>query len=670
MKSSKRTASRTEPKSTRLELTPTAKRNLLLMAGLFLLAFLFRLWGIRWGLPNEDHSFSYHPDEWIILIASYFVLNPYAGEWLPGFYNYGSLPLYLWSVWLHWLTTVGVIPTLSESPTAMEIAQLRASLHFWARVLVALFGAGTAVAVAQTARRALVDERAGLIAGLAIALAPAFVVHSRFQTVDVPTTFFVALTLYQSVALLHSERPWRTLIWGAVWAGCAAGCKYNAGLVALALMVGWGVRVAKGSGQWAVGSGERSGQSVVGRRKSDKTRPFLFPTPYSLLPTLQGILATVGVSVGVFLLVCPGALWDSEKFWRDFSYEVRHVQQGHGEIFTNTGPGWWYHLVPNLTTGFTFIGVLFGLAGWAFQGWRYRSLWGVVAFSLAYYLLIGSAEVRFMRYTLPLFPMLALGVGLYWRYVTTSSLSPLLVGEGQGVRVEGEGHGRDARATEGEGQGVRAEGEGHGRDARATEGEGQGVGAESGEEQKMRAILLSPTMQKVNRLIGLLPLLLVLMSQLLYSVSYTLCMVRSDARDQALAWMRENLPTGASIGFATVPWFYTPPLFPETGELRWQDRLQKMQEAKTPLRLISLAPPEWDADALYREKPDYLVLSEFEWRDVARTRNHAYLRFRKWMERDYERIQQFENEPPLGRSKRFPHDMLYICPKIEVWKRR
>ncbi|MFN3690972.1 MAG: hypothetical protein ACK4UU_08630, partial [Fimbriimonadales bacterium] len=161
--------------------------------------------GIYWGLPNAERYFSYHPDEWLILLASYFTVNPYAGEFLPGFYNYGTLPMYLWSVWLHWLSAAGVIGGLPDNPTPDQVAALRAQLYLWGRVLVALMGAGTAVVVGRTV--ALVaGASAGVAAGLAIAFAPALVVHSDFMTVDVPTTFFVALALHQAVALTRSPR--------------------------------------------------------------------------------------------------------------------------------------------------------------------------------------------------------------------------------------------------------------------------------------------------------------------------------------------------------------------------------------------------------------------------------------------------------------------------------
>jgi hypothetical protein len=108
-------------------------KSLGLWTALFGLALGVRLVGVGWSLPNAERHYSYHPDEWLVLLASYFVINPYAGEFLPGFYNYGTLPMYLWSLWLHWLSAVGVIDRLPENATPAQIAELRAQLYLWAR---------------------------------------------------------------------------------------------------------------------------------------------------------------------------------------------------------------------------------------------------------------------------------------------------------------------------------------------------------------------------------------------------------------------------------------------------------------------------------------------------------------------------------------------------------
>jgi hypothetical protein len=469
-------------------------------------------------------------------------------------------------------------------------------------VLVALLGAGTAVVVGRTVAQ-VAGIGAGVVSALAMAFAPAFVVHSRFMTVDVPTTFFVALAFHQAVALHASPRPMRTLLWGAFWAGCAAGSKYNAGLSLLAPLVGL----------WLLPS---------------------LSTPKRLL----GSGAAVGVAGLTFLVVCPGVWADSARFWANFWYEVRHVGQGHGEVFTNTGLGWLYHLAPNLSTGFGAVGLLASAVGWALHA-RNRVWWGVLAASLAYYLLIGTAEVRFLRYTFPLLPMLAMGGGLLWSGARLSlppsfRFPPL----------------REGNRTRGQASPL--------REGNRTQGRELG----------------SPCLQGEPKGGGLLPALTRLLViaalawQLLSAASLTACMVRPDARDQAAQWARANLPEGARIGFPTVPWFYTPPLFPEIGELRWQDRLAAAQRAMR-YRLIPLAPPEWNAEALQATLPEYLIISEFESRDVARIGRADYQAFMRVVEARYTLLRVFENEPPtLGRQAGMPHDLLYVCPKVWVYQ--
>jgi hypothetical protein len=560
-------------------------KSLGLWTALFGLALGVRLVGVGWSLPNAERHYSYHPDEWLVLLASYFVINPYAGEFLPGFYNYGTLPMYLWSLWLHWLSAVGVIDRLPENATPAQIAELRAQLYLWARILVALMGAGTAVVVGRTVAQ-VAGIGAGVVSALAMVFAPAFVVHSRFMTVDVPTTFFVALAFHQAVALHVSSHPMRTLLWGAFWAGCAAGSKYNAGLALLAPLVGL----------------------------------WLLPN----LPVAKRLLgsgAAVGVAGLTFLIVCPGVWADSARFWANFWYEVRHVGQGHGEIFTDTGLGWLYHLKPNLSTGFGAVGLLASAVGWALHA-RNRVWWGVLAASLAYYLLIGAAEVRFLRYTFPLMSMLAIGVGLLMNPPSPRPSPPLQRGERAGVfplsRSAGEGD----------------------------------TGGEGYRKILTRALVVAA-----------------LTWQLLSTASLTACMVRPDARDQAAEWARATLPEGARIGFPTVPWFYTPPLFAEIGELRWQDRLAAAQRA-TRYRLIPLAPPEWNADALQATLPEYLIISEFESRDVARIERADYQAFMRIVEERYTLLRVFENEPSLlERREDMPHDLLYVCPKVWVYQR-
>jgi hypothetical protein len=97
---------------------------------------------------------------------------------------------------------------------------------------------------------------------------------------------------------------------------------------------------------------------------------------------------------------------------------------------------------------------------------------------------------------------------------------------------------------------------------------------------------------------------------------------------------------------------------------------QRRSEASR-YRLIPLAPPEWNAEALQATLPEYLIISEFESRDVARIGRADYKAFMRIVEEHYTLLRVLENEPPLlGRRENMPHDLLYICPKVYIYRSR
>jgi hypothetical protein len=79
-------------------------------------------------------------------------------------------------------------------------------------------------------------------------------------------------------------------------------------------------------------------------------------------------------------------------------------------VFAHTSIGYLYHL-SNLFAGIGTLLTLVGLAGLGLAAYR-KHPWAfaVVAFFLVYFILIGRAEVKFLRYTFPLYPGIALGV--------------------------------------------------------------------------------------------------------------------------------------------------------------------------------------------------------------------------------------------------------------------
>lgn len=542
--------------------------------GLFLFAFLIRMLGIGWGLPDSNKNYSYHPDEYVTWLASQ-NLDPAKGDFTPSFYNYGTLYLTLLNVGTSMTQAYGGGPK-SESKTD----QLRAvgNYHRTGRIISSVAGAAMAVVVFLMLyrRTTLLGAAFG---GLAIALAPALVVHSRFQSVDVLGACLAAASLLFSSRLISplegdlndQKSRMRLAIWAGVFAGLSAGTKYNGGLVFLALV------------------------------------PLLWPL------RTQDALRLIGIAAGVaalsFLISTPGVLLESGKFMEDFLFELRHSREGHGLVFVGTSPGYIYHL-GNLLYGWGMLLLFLSIAGLV-MALRAKQTWiyGMAGFAIVFYLLIGSAEIKFMRYVFPLIPVLAAAFG-WW------------VGT---LQQKGGMKGRLAVVG-----GIIALG--------GVPGGGANL-----------------TMVSTGWMNG------------------------PDPRDEALRWLRGR-DDAESVGFVSDPWFYSVPTFADAGEPRipLPIRMEKMHAQSQPATVVHLNEEgellQWDPQLLKVEKPTYVVFSSFESDDLKRMNLQGrtgedidrYVSFFKTLGQFYEPrpVAEFGTDGPSI------HDMMYIRPKVYIWKRK
>ncbi len=353
---------------------------------IFLAAFLCRLPGITWGLPSADNHGGYHPDEPVNIAYSQRV-DPLKGDFSPDFYNYGTFYLTL----THFaakaaVTYGGGIP--EGTPQEDARAKVQAQMVMGGRILSALSGAGMAVLVFLILYRRT-HEVGAFLAGAAIAIAPGLLVHSRFATVDVPAAFFGTLSLYWASRLvpypgqepLDQKAFMRIAAWSGVMAGLSASCKYTGVLFLIAPL-------------WIIGVAT-FGKNQDGERKN----------------LLSSAALALAACLAAFIITMPAIILETGKVMKDVVYEFQHTATGHGLVFEATSPGFLYHL-GNLSEGYGLILVLLGLAGLARGAYRGHSwISAILGVTLVIYILIGRAEVKFLRYIFPLLPGLAIGLG-------------------------------------------------------------------------------------------------------------------------------------------------------------------------------------------------------------------------------------------------------------------
>lgn len=342
--------------------------------GLLIFGFslVLRCIGLDWGLPSETNHWSRHPDEPVVFAYSQ-QIKPAEGKFTPGFYNYGTFYLTALRVATDVVNAYGGGPVESKPDSAVSAL---ANYHRAGRWINVLAGSGMAWIVFSVLRRRS-NLFGAVIGGVAVGVAPGLVVHSRFQTVDVFATFLLTLGLAFAMRLSEDEHvrgkePLKWALLSGAFIGLSAGTKYTGllGLIALGA-------VCLSAQRWK--------------------------------ELVLGLLMTAAT----FIIATPGCLLEPEKFWKDFGYEMAHTSTGHGLVFTGTGPGFVYHAV-NLAIGFGAILSLLGVMGLVRAGYK-RHVWALAIglFGLAYFLLIGRAEVKFLRYTFPLMPVLAIGAGWF-----------------------------------------------------------------------------------------------------------------------------------------------------------------------------------------------------------------------------------------------------------------
>lgn len=553
--------------------------RLVLPAILFALALLLRLFGIGWGLKNDLHNQSYHPDEPLIWAVSQ-QLEPAKLHLTPGFYNYGTLYLTVLKV------TSDMTGAYTGTPDGKDPDALWAYVsrcHLAGRIVSAVAGAGTVLVVFLMMRRFLGDFGAS-IGAAAILVAPAHVVHSRFQTVDVFATFLLAVGAYFALRLIpvgKEEAPpkvaMRWVILSALFVGLSAGTKYTGILGLLSL--------------WMV----------------------LFLCRRSTF--LKDAAVSLGVAILSFLVATPGALLETQAFLRDVGFEMSHTAEGHGLVFAGTANGYLYHFA-NLMSGIGVAILFIGLAGLVYAAYR-KQYWvfALLAFFLPYYFLIGGATDKYMRYTFPLYIAIAAGFGF--------------------AMVEG-----------------------HRK---------QGMG--------LAVVLL-----------GLLGLGGVFDGRgLMGAGKDTQWMMNPDPRDAAARYLKEaaNAKPDTVVGLPSDPWYWSPPLFPDSTCLRsvpFSNRMELMQRATHPRVAYFVEPGgshhPYDSRLITETKPDYVAISSLEMMprerlsrrtglgDEASVVGEQFKQFWLALTRDYVVDRQF------GSVTESVEDMQYIQPIVWIWKRK
>ena len=397
----------------------SARREALFLGLILVVAAALRLYGLTW-----DGGQWLHPDERQIYFVTLGLHWPTSlGEALspasplnPGFFAYGSLPLYL-------LRLVAALVSL-----VWPAVRDPDNLHLVARPLSALFDLGTIYLTYRLARSlwpgsgrpqpqaalhvsgicvgsglSSSDSSSGGIGLLAAGLVGVAVLHiqlAHFYTADTLLTFFVMLALNLAAGVARAPGPRRSAALG-VALGLALATKLTAAPLIFPVLAAFIVheRISADRNRAA------SAQPSTGEGGGQK--------PASRIRYLALALAAAGAA---FIIVQPYALIDWQTF---LSQTIRESQIAWGRLdvpYTRQYAGTLPYLYPIRQTTLWGLGLPLGLVAWtalavALVRWLRRGAWPdalLLAWAGPYLAVSGVLYAKYLRYMLPLIPVLCL----------------------------------------------------------------------------------------------------------------------------------------------------------------------------------------------------------------------------------------------------------------------
>ena len=316
---------------------------------------------LRWPVPTPAWT---HFDEIAFIVLP---LGFWSGDLNPHYFNYPTFHFYLSSL-LYLLYYLATSTESVEQFVAYHLLVDGRDLLALVRGANTLLAVATVGAIAYLGRR-LYGIREGLLAALILATMPLAVRFAHLAIVDTPAVFWAVMALLWAVRARQEGRE-RDFLAAGIFTGLAGATKYPAGLVAMPVATA----------------------ILLGRPWSQK----------------HIIWAASGAMLS-FALATPFVWLDAGQFWSHFA------DMGRTHLLAESSTkeqAWFYHLRYTLRHG---LGAVAAIAVAVALLWSVRQrqwqelvlLAGIVPLALV----LALAGSTFMRYALPLAPLLALLIG-------------------------------------------------------------------------------------------------------------------------------------------------------------------------------------------------------------------------------------------------------------------
>ncbi len=355
---------------------------------ILLLASLLRLYGFNW-----DQGFHLHPDERAIVMFTTPLQFPQSiieflspqSSFNPHFFAYGSFPLYF-------LKIAGNIAGIIN-PLFTQYGHI----NLLGRVLSAIFDLSSLTLLFFLGKK-LFNKNIALLAAFFYAISVLPIQLSHFYAVDTPLTFFVLLTLYQLINFYQKPTVGKSMLVGFFF-GLSLATKTSA--IVLLTSIGMALVIDF---------------LLIILKNPHRPHIWLPHMPTFIKKLLVDLVIIMSTAFITFIIFEPYALIDFKAFWEQNMQQYRMTHDAFTFPYTLQYVGkipYWYELKniflwglgPFIAT-FSFLGTIFVVFQTIKQSNNRTII--VLTFFWTYFLTVGNFAIGFMRYMLPLYPLLCL----------------------------------------------------------------------------------------------------------------------------------------------------------------------------------------------------------------------------------------------------------------------
>ena len=347
---------------------------------ILLLSFSLRVFDINW-----DGQFSFHPDERMIGFVvdkldwdfqNFF--SPKSGL-NPNFFAYGSFPIYFL-----WIIRQAVEILIGSKLNFDELLNL-------GRIISACFDTVTVLLIFLLSKKLFGNKnQIALLAAFIYSISVLPIQLSHYFAVDTILTCGIMLSIYLSTVAVKTNGLFFLLLLGAC-IGITVATKVTGGLVILPIVF-----------------------------------YLFFSEKRGYIEKSLRILTVVLTVLLVFFIAMPYALIDWTNFWEQISQQSKLYSDAYAFPYTLQYVGtlpYVYFLKNIFLWGIGPVAGCFGILGFVvfikkmFQRKIQISLISMVIlfFAIIYFAYMGFSQVKFMRYMLPIYPMIAIlaGAGVF-----------------------------------------------------------------------------------------------------------------------------------------------------------------------------------------------------------------------------------------------------------------